>query len=148
MLGATIDSLRDVRRALIGGDLKGLNDALGRQGHTARAAEELRIGRERLRTDLAAALRMPAAHVTVERVAAHLPPESALRLTRYRERLIRMAFEVDELNRGNAALIRHSMDFLHRLLVEITGGERSGTRYGPGGTRQEPLCGSLVEARG
>jgi hypothetical protein len=148
MLGATIESLRELRAALVGGDLAALGQALERQGHTARAAEELRVTRERLRCDAAAALGMHPASVTLERVAARLPREAAVRLTACRQRLIRMASEVDELNRGNAALVRHSMDFLHRLLVEITGGEPNATRYGPTGVRGTSVCGSLIEARG
>jgi hypothetical protein len=148
MLGATLESLGQVRAALTHGDLPALNRALESQAHTARAADELRQRRAALRRELAAALGVPPQTVTVEMMAKRLPADAADRLLRYRDRLRSMAADVDRLNRANASLVSQSLDFLQRFLLEITGGGQSGKSYTCCGMPREAECGSMIEARG
>jgi hypothetical protein len=148
MLSATLDSLRCVRTALMHGDLSALNEALDRQAHTARAANELRLRRAELRRGLAATLGVSPQSVTLQMLAVRFPGEVGQRLEHCRERLGRLATEVDQLNRGNAALVQYSLDFLHRFLVEITGGVTAGARYSFAGVLEEAACGSMIEAKG
>ncbi len=148
MLQAVLDSLQHVRTALLGGDLKALTLALERQEQTARASAELRRRRTQLREELAALLGTTPAAVTIQMLVVCLPEDLGQRLTGCGARLRQMTADVEELNRGNMALIRYSADFLHQLLVEITGGEDRGPGYSPAGVRQDAPCGSLIEARG
>jgi hypothetical protein len=147
MLQATLDSLRQVRAALLGRDLAELERAVERQVHTARAAEELRLRRAELRGQLAVRLGIDAQAVTLQKVAARLPGENGERLARCRERLKCMAAEIDRLNRGNAALVQHSLEFLHQFLLNVTGGAAVGDRYQPSGRVDRALCGSVFEGR-
>jgi hypothetical protein len=147
MLGATLDSLRQVRAALLGGDLTALERALDCQVHTARAAGELKMRRVELRKQLGSGLGLDPQSVTLQEVAARVPTDHGQRLARCRERLHQMAAEVDRLNRGNAALVQHSVDFLHQFLVSVTGGEPVGDRYRPSGQIERATCGSLFEGR-
>jgi hypothetical protein len=148
MLAATLDTLTQVRTALVQGDISALNQAMEAQSHTAKAAEELRSARAQLREQLACALAAPAGSVTLQALSARVPGQLGDRLRQCRERLSRMAAAVDRLNRGNAALIRQSLEFLHNLLHEITGSHPASQRYGPAGRPAEPVHSSLIEARG
>lgn len=148
MLAGTLESLREVRSALLDGDLGALKQALDQQAHTARAAEELRRRRVTARAEWAAAIGVPANAVTLAALAARLPADTAERLDRCRARLKQMAAEVEQLNRGNAALVRHSLEFLHEFFVSVTGGEHVGDRYRPSGALERTACGTLFEGRG
>jgi hypothetical protein len=147
MLGATLDSLQQVRTALLGGDLSALEQALQSHASTARAADELRLRRGQLRSQLGAALGIEPRKVTLQEVAARLPLQDGQRLMRCRDRLKQMAAQVERLNRGNAALVQHSMEFLHQFLVSVTGGDAVGDRYHASGRVEKPACGSVFEGR-
>ena len=148
MLKESLLSLEQVRAALLQGDLGGLADSLKRQAHAAHAAGELRHARERFRTQIGLALGVSPQSVTLQWLAKQLPAEAGERIASCRERLCRLAAEVDGLNRSNAALILQSLDFLNQLLLDITGGSSGGNRYGATGRRQTSACGSLIEAQG
>jgi hypothetical protein len=147
MLGATLDSLKQVRAALVGGDLSALQRAVEYQGHTARAANELKMRRAQLRSQLGAGLGLDPRAVTLQEVSSKLPLANADRIARCRERLHQMAAEVDRLNRGNAALVQYSMDFLHQFLISLTGVDPVGDRYRPSGQIERETCGSVFEGR-
>jgi hypothetical protein len=148
LLTETVSSLREVRSALLGGDLAALGAALERQSQWAHRAGDLQVRRAALRTNLAAVLGVEPALVTVSMLAGRLPADAGARLASCRQRLTQMATEVDQLNRANVALLHHSLEFLHRFLVEITGGQSHGPSYTAAGTLREATCGSLIEARG
>ena len=147
MLAATLQSLRRIRLALTQGDLRALEEALESQAHTARAADELRQRRSELRRHLGAVLRIPPQAVTLQILADRLPADAAEKLGRCRARLRTLAADVDQLNRSNAALVGQSLDFLHRFLVEITGGQ-AGQSYTCSGQPRQAECGSMIEGRG
>lgn len=148
MLAETLDSLRQVRAALRGGNLDLLKEALDRQGRIARASGELRDRRTSLRREMSSLLGVAPREVTLRSLAARLPPDVAGHLTTCRERLSNMAAEVDHLNRANAALVGQSLDFLGRFLTEITDGDPGGEGYSANGVSRAPVLGSIIEARG
>lgn len=148
MLAETLDSLQEVRGALRGGGLEALRRALDRQARIAEASSELRARRAALRREMAGALGIAPRDVTLSRLAARLPADVATHLTGCRDRLNRMAAEVDRLNRANAALVGQSLEFLERFLTEITDGDSVGAGYGASGALRAPAIGSLIEARG
>jgi len=147
MLSATLDSLQRVRAALLGRDLAALERAVELQAHTERAAQELLVRRAELRVQLGTRLKLNPQTITLKEVAMRLPGEQGLKIARCRDRLHRMAAEIGRLNRGNAALVQHSMDFLHKFLVSVTGGDAVGDRYGSSGGIERATCGSLFEGR-
>jgi hypothetical protein len=148
MLAETLESLEQVRTALRGGGIDALKDALDRQTRIAHASAELRDRRAKLRRQMSAVLGVAPHVVTIKMLAARLPGEAGARLASCRDRLNEMAARVDRVNRANAALVGQSLDFLERFFIEITGGERDGTGYGPAGDTREPALGSIIEARG
>ena len=148
MLAETLASLREIRAALRGGGMSALADALDRQARIARASQELNDRRAKLRRDMAAVLGVAPQQVTLGMLAARLPGEAGDRLARCRERLNDMATEIDRLNSANAALVGHSLDFLERFFIEITGGDRGAAAYGPTGDTRQPAVRSIIEARG
>ena len=147
MLSATLQTLRDMRTALMHRDLQRLTEALERQQHTAKAAAELRTVRATLRARIAEMIRVPADHVTLGLLAAQLTDAMQQRMLGYQKRLSDMAAEVALLNRGNAVLIRHSVGLLQRLLMCLTGGDESTDRYARSGQREEGDCGSIFETQ-
>ena len=148
MLAETLDSLQEVRGALRGGGLEGLRRALDRQARIAEASGELRERRAGLRREMAGVLGLSPREVTLTRLAARLPADVAAHLTACRDRLGRMAVEVDRVNRANAALVGQSLEFLERFLTEITDGDSVGAGYAASGAIRAPAVGSLIEARG
>jgi hypothetical protein len=148
MLAETLDSLQEVRTALRGGGLEALRSALDRQAHIAVASSELGTRRAALRREMAGALGIAPGDVTLSRLAARLPADVATHLTACRDRLNRMAAEVDRVNRANAALVGQALEFLERFLTEITDGECLGAGYAASGALRAPTVGSLIEARG
>ena len=147
MLSATLESLRAVRSALLQGDLAQLSLALENQQHTAKAATELCQTRARLRDQMAGILGIDPHQATLRLFAERVSENLAARLANYRQRLSGMAAEVDRLNRGNAALIRQSLDLLQRLLSNLTGLEESADRYSSSGQREQGVCGSIFQTR-
>jgi hypothetical protein len=139
--------LREVRTALRHGDTAALNVALAGQASAAGAAEERNARRRDLCWEWAADLEISPESVTLTVLADHLSGEAGSRVTHFRDRLTQLATEVDEFNRGNAALVGHCLDFLQQLLAEAVGVADS-PRYGPRGAQLPATCGSLIEARG
>lgn len=147
-LRATRAALEQMRDAILHGDLTTIAHALEGQDQAAHAGQELAVRRELLQHELAERLGVAPEHASLQAIADVTPAPLGEQLADRRQAIRRLALEVDLLNRQNAALIQHSSQFLQQFLVEITGGEPVTTRYGPSGTFQEPVCGSLLSARG
>jgi hypothetical protein len=147
MLSATLESLGQVRAALLGRDLAALERALESQSHTARAADELRGRRNQLRYAIADRLGLDPRTVTLQHLADRVQSDDRVRLARCRQRLHSISIQIDRMNRGNAALVQHSVEFLHQFLMSVTGGEPVGDRYRPSGRIERASCGSLFEGR-
>src|SRR6266849_4488796 len=143
LLSETRECLRRVRDALLQDDGAAVREALTRQNYLAQTSEEIWAQRGRFCQSVAAALDIPLNGVTLQLLAARVPGELGERLAACRLRVRRLAKEVDELNRGNAALIGYSLQFVHQLLVALTGGEAMGERYGPIGKVPSMGCGSV-----
>jgi flagellar biosynthesis/type III secretory pathway chaperone len=146
-LVGVLDTLRRSRAALLHGDLAGFTALLEEQLTVAPRTELLRQGRERLRQETAAAFDIDARGLTLQQLADFFPTESRERLAGYRDRLRRLGEEADQLNRGNAAIVRHCLDFMQRVVVDLTGGQVSGT-YGPAGKQPAAACGSFLQVHG
>ena len=139
--------LREIRAALLRQDLDALGDALRHQERVAAESTAMQERRLAMRRGLAKALHHPEETIRLSLVAAQLPEVVRNRLLRWRDRLQRDAAEIDQLNRGNAALILHNLDFQQRLLDALTG-DGPGVSYTLNGTKPEAVRGSLLEARG
>ncbi len=148
LLDTTAEFLRDVRAALIRGDLAALAGTLERQAEAGRAREAVSRRRTELRQMLAHHLGVEPAAVTLTALAARLAAADAADIASRRDRLRAQAAEVARLNRATATLLAHSAGFLQRLLVALSGGDRAGDRYDPAGRPQAARCGSFIEARG
>ncbi len=147
MLSATLSSVRDMRSALMKGDLDRLAQSLQRQQHTAHAAVELRKIRTRLKEHLAAALGIPPEDVTLSLLAQHTSATVTQRILSSRGRLAKVASEVDALNRGNAALVRQSAELLHRFLSSLTGRSTQSARYASSGQLEDGDCDPMFQTR-
>ncbi len=96
---------------------------------------------------MAAALGVDESTATLERLVLQLDGPKGDRLRAAAERVRGLALEVDDLNRRNAGVVNHCLNFTRRFLSEITGGGTA-ERYGPTGAHLEAACGSLLSARG
>jgi hypothetical protein len=150
-LNATLSVLGELRSALVRNDLTLLQEALAKQSRMASEAEALQGERGRLRDRMAGVLGVPAEQARARMLAARLPAELAglaERLNFRRERLRRLAEEVEEFNHVNAGVVRRCLDFQRRLLRAITGGDGASASYGPAGDYSQSVFGSIIEARG
>jgi hypothetical protein len=143
------DALGHVYEALLHGDLVALHTALEHQESLRHAGESLGAKRSRLVEELAVQLALPVEALTLERLATACPENVAVRLQNVRACLVPLAAEVHKLNETNAALSAHSLDFVNRLLLSLTGQNSAGMRYSSaGGAYQMAGCGSILSTRG
>jgi len=148
-LAAALTVLQQARLALIQADSYALTQALDQQSEQAEASEVMQRKRQQFRQDAAALLDLPVESITLSVLASRLPAHARQPLADYHTRLRQLAAAVEEMSRGNAAILRSCLKFLQQVLAGLTGGApRGGHRYGPAGLHQELGCGSLVSARG
>jgi hypothetical protein len=141
----TLTALQHARAALLLGSGLALSEALAWQARAAELGDEAAPQRESFRADLAATLGVAPGAARLSLLLPHLSSEDAAHLSAKQERLQRLAGEVEQVNQGNAALIRYALGFLHRL---FNGTAPGGDRYDPAGKRHESAWGAFVEARG
>jgi len=142
LLRQVLDTARALNGALASGDLQGLRAALADRDQQERAAADLRVSRQQLRVAIGAALRVPPDKATLGLLLRRCQGSVAETLARYRRRLQELVLQIDELNRRNAAMVRHALGFFERLLCEVTG-ERTTGRYGST-PAESPTCSSAV----
>jgi hypothetical protein len=147
-LQTTVEALGQTRTALVSGSLQTLRQALQRQATLEQAGAEMRDLRNQLRHHIASVLGVPAPSATLELLAGRVPAHLSASLKASRQRLRCLAATANELNRGNALLLKSGIDLLDQVLSGLTGGSPGGKRYGPAGGYQQLGCGSLVSARG
>jgi len=148
-LAGALTALQQARRALVQADPYGLTNALDRQSEQVQASEAMQRQRQQFRQEIAALLDVPVEALTLSVLASRLPAEARQPVAAYQTRLRQLAAAVEEMGRGNAAILRSCLKFLQQVLAGLTGGAPGGGhRYGPAGLHQELGCGSLVSARG
>jgi hypothetical protein len=148
LLTANLQVLRQVREALIQNDQAALTQLGPQQEEMVRTHEELRDQRARLLQQTASLLGIVPQAVTVRALAERFPDGAARGLLGFRDRLRKLAAEVDEWNRGNALVVGHCLHFVQEVLTGLTNSDRGGACYGPAGVYQEAACGSILSARG
>jgi hypothetical protein len=146
-LEATLAFLQDVRAALLGKDHAALAGVLERHQATARQAAAMADRRAAFQREAADVLGVAPEAVTLDLLADRLPADAAGPVADARDRLRRMAAEVERLNTSNATLLYHCLDFFRRFFDRLTGCPRDG-RYGPEGKPAAATGGSLINARG
>lgn len=134
-------------------DLLRRRDAVGLGAHLAASdplwarLEELTRRRERLVATLARRLRIPAADVTVRRVAATAPPEERAALERAARELNAVLSSVAALNRRTNALARQALELDRALVHVLLGSAPPVTGYGRDGAPVEVCAPSVRRAR-
>ncbi|MBI3408006.1 MAG: flagellar export chaperone FlgN [Planctomycetes bacterium] len=148
LLTGVLVSLHGLRAGLLAGDWKQL--AVGVQGlhELSEKRDANRSARQDSRVELGVALGLRGAAATFEQAFRALPSHLAEPLRSARDRLGRLAREVQLLNHASALLTQYVLDFLQRFFVELAGGHADSLRYGPDGALRSPACGSLIQARG
>jgi hypothetical protein len=148
LLTASLQVLQQVRAALVQDDQAALTQANQQQEEMVKRNEELGEKRARLLQATASLLGTVPQSVTLRTVTERFPGDAALRLLDSRDRLRKLAVEVDEWNRGNALVVGHCLHFVQEMLRGLTHCESTGACYGPAGLYQETSCGSILSARG
>jgi hypothetical protein len=147
MLQETLEVLLAVRSALVHGDRDDLSVALASQEHTVRSVQTIHEKRMSVRRIMADLLGVPLRSVTLHLLAERVGGETGDGILDYRRRLTQLTAEVQRIHRANAALIHQSISLLERLLVQLTGGDDGGGRYGPMGVVDSGHGGSMIQAR-
>jgi hypothetical protein len=147
LLAATLDSLGEVRAAIVAADWGKLPGLLGFQDRLADDAADLARERDAVREAASRRTGVPAAEVTLRVLASALPAEKSAGLLATRERLALRAREADVLRRAVVTLVRFSLGFHQKMLEGLAGG-RGPDRYSAAGTWRGAAFGSLIQARG
>lgn len=147
-LDSLVESLRDVRSALLKNDLDKLPVALARQTEATQACEAIRRQRgEILRHTGTSSGSRPESH-TFTQLGASLGGEASQSLDRLRQRATQVSVEVEQLNRANAAMIHQALDLTRQVLAALTQTDSGGDRYDASGERERPMSSPLIEMDG
>ena len=147
-LEATLEKLRNSRRALLKRDLPELHQAFTTLNESLQVAEKMRPRREQLIEEIVASYDSANAPRTLRSVAALLPEEARQQLLSCRARLNTLATEVNRLNVANSTLVRHSLDLVQAILEKASGRTPGNKSYAATGRRDETSDGPLFELDG
>ncbi|MGD1999157.1 MAG: flagellar protein FlgN [Desulfobacterales bacterium] len=137
--------LENERAALTAANLADFLVARDRKEALLNRLQVLEDQRVRQTDQLAAALDLPPATVTVSRLAHHLPPVEAGRLKACGDRLTAILAQVGKLNGVNRALIGASLGFVEGSLRMLQGLRRPASTYHHNGRmRSAPCSGTLL----
>jgi hypothetical protein len=142
-----LELAQGMRDVLIKGDLEGLARILRERQDLERLVQERKAARRRLQAQAAVLLRESNAAITLTDIVQRLGPEAGVLRQRLGE-LKRLANRIARLNLGNALLIRHHLEFLHRVLHQLIGEPASVERYRPAGTERSGCSGVLLQTQG
>lgn len=147
-LDVMLDSLSEVRGALLKNDLEALSTALERQAEAVHQTERVRARRGIVLRGMADRLHVDASGITLRKVAESLPASTASWLEESRSRLRQKAEEVERLNRANAAMVFQSVDVTRQVLSELTSAGPAPEVYNASGSLQGQVGGSTFEVGG
>ncbi len=147
-LDAMLESLAEVRTALLKNDLEALSTALERQAEAVHQTERVRARRGIVLRGMADRLHVDADGMTLRKVAESLPTETASWLEESRSRLREKAQEVERLNRANAAMVFQAVDVTRQVLSELTSSGPAPEVYNASGSLQGQVGGSTFEVGG
>lgn len=146
LLGAALAGVTAVCAALRRGDLAGAFDASA-QRTLATELREVADARTGAATALAHEVGLSDEALTLSGLAARLPESHAPQLLAARDRLFALTTEISAVQARNANLVTHLRSYFRGVLSELTAPDVP-VRYGPSGSRLEPLTGAAVQARG
>jgi flagellar biosynthesis/type III secretory pathway chaperone len=138
-MDSLLESLREVRSALLKNDLNVLPAALAHQAEAAQACETVRLRRGELLQQTEAP--------TLTQLGASLGEEADQSLRRLRQRIAQTSREVEQLNRANAAMVHQAIDLTRQVLAALTQTD-GGDRYQASGQREPPVTTPLIEMDG
>ena len=147
-LEATLEKLRNSRRALLKRDLPELHQTFSVLNESLQVAEKMRPRREQLMEEVVASYGSADVPRTLRSVAALLPEEPRQRLLSCRARLNPLAAEINRLHVANSTLVRHSLDLVQAILEKVSGRTPGNKSYAATGRREETSDGPLFELDG
>jgi len=138
--------LENERAALTAANLADFLVARERKAALLNRLQELEDQRVRQTDQLAAALDLPPATVTVSRLVHHLPPAEAGRLKACGDRLTATLAQVGNLNGANRALIGASLGFVEGSLQVLQALRRPTSIYRHNGRMHSAPCSGTLLA--
>ena len=138
----------ELNEAVRKGGLSEIDSARLKQAEVSQIADELSSERSTLCNDLALALQLPVAEITLSRLAGILASPWSEKLLAFRDRLQPIVAEVHFLNNRNASLINYCRSYVQRILAGATGSALAVTRYGRTGTQLGSNYGTLFVVTG
>lgn len=148
VLESLLQSLSEVRSALLKNDMDALSVALERQDEATQASEKIRVERNEILQQTASSLGIPLESLTLKKLAESIQGKTGQTLDSLRRHLTRMSEEVDRLNRANAAMLNQAVDITRQVLAELTQSEVGCDRYDASGGRETPVSGPIIEMGG
>lgn len=143
-LNGLMRSVQDVRVALLQNQADRLRDCVALQTGAFGECEKTRISRQRLQSTLG----LGSQPVHLPTLVSRLDMPARARLWSQCQRLHRLATEVERMARANHLFARHALSLMEQVLLEVTGGEPAGQRYGRTGAAGPGNYGHIVQARG
>ena len=148
VMASLLNTLREVRSALVKNDMEALSVALERQDEASQASEQVRARRSEILQQAAASLGLPPESLTFKKLAESVGGKVGRSLDGVRQRLAKMSAEVDRLNRANAAMVHQAVDVTRQVLAELTQSDLGCDRYDASGEMEAPISGPIIEMGG
>lgn len=146
-LHALLTVVRELRRLAASGKTEALANVARLAGDANAALADIQRNRQHFRQEAARILKAKPATLTLRVVAEHLPPAQAASVAAGRQRLLGLARELEQVNRGTALVVWWSLDFVRQVFARLLGRPLRG-RYSARGTIQAAVCGPTWQARG
>lgn len=127
---ALLEEGRRQQQALIAGDIKALEEAVGRMDERVKRIAEREWVRQEIGLQLAARLGIPPEEVRLPVLAGRTGPEAARKMRELAEAFDRVMEELRRVNEQNRALTEQSLFYVRQMIDVLTDAQAPGV-YGP-----------------
>ena len=148
LLAAVVPKVRALKEAFLRRQPDGIEQNLERQQEFLTAVSRIKVGRERLRMELAQHLRQRPIQTTITQAVETLPEPSRAALRASAARIRALAGELVTTIHWLAVHSRVHLDAYQRLLRDITGTRAASGRYGAAGKPEAAEYRPLFEIHG
>lgn len=138
--GKLLDLFREERNSIVRGEVDNLNDMVSKTEGLILKNKELEERRQTVMESLSKYFHLPAGELNISGLSKLVNEPFTSRYTGYRERLLIIIRELDEINKGNANLIKYALDLMNDSLKLFFSGEEDVPLYNREAGKVEDRC--------
>jgi len=143
----TLATLHQLRQRIATGGLEGLDSTLQDALAANTSIQQLTRQRECFQQTMASVLKVAPHEITLRRIEHYLSPPDTSFVRQERERLRRLAQEVEQVAQGTALVVWWCLDLIGQVFCRLSG-QPVRSRYSASGKVQRASCGPTWQGRG